>query len=58
MRNQRCRTAAVLLLLGLTWGCARSHNHPIAAADCDGTRIEVIERYRQAAVSGHTLLSR
>jgi len=58
MPNGQWRTVSAWLLLSLTAGCARSYDHSIAVADCDGTKIEVIERYRQAAVSGHSLFSR
>lgn len=40
-------------------GCAFAAALPsIATADCDSVKIEVIERYRKAAFSGHTLDSR
>jgi len=56
--NLQWRAAAALFLLGLSAGCAENYDHSIAVADCEGTKLELIERYRQAAVSGHTLDSR
>ena len=46
------------LVLSLTGGCAENYDHSVAVLECDGTKIEAIERYRKAGFSGHTGLSR
>ena len=52
------RAWPALLIAALVAGCARNYDHKIAVVECDGKRIEVVERYRRASVSGHTLASR
>lgn len=52
------RAVPVVLIAGLAAGCARNYDHVVASFECDGTKIEAIERYRQAGFSGHTLESR